>query len=167
MSQSKHDAEEPARNNKVPGAQIPPDSAEDTAASANSFRHSNLVDVRNRLLDLTARNRLLSHKHTQTKSLRFVAITTEDVWSALNNNSVVAIAPVPEPTDEEREAAGYLEYDPETGECLRDERPKASVWAEHLGIHTDYDLEEVPSTRVPNDSSRFQLQTLDLSLIHI
>jgi len=82
MSQSKQDAEEPTRNNKVPGTQIPADSAEDIAASANSFRHSNLVDVRNRLLDLTARNRLLSHKHTQTKSLRFVAITTEDAWSA-------------------------------------------------------------------------------------
>ena len=36
------------------------DSNENDVDAPVSFRHSNLVDVRNRLLDLTARNRLLN-----------------------------------------------------------------------------------------------------------
>ena len=128
--------------------------------AAPPFRRSNLVEVRNRLLDLGTRNPLLNLRHTAARTVRFVDTTPDAVWAALSNGDAVALTPVPEPTDAERTAAGYLEIDPETGERTVDERPKPEAWARHLGMPSEHDSSGRPDGTDETPTPRPDLQTL-------
>lgn len=138
----------------------PEDASNDSLPMEPSFRSSNLADVRNRLLDLTARNPLLHLKHTATRTMRFVDTTPDTVWRTLSDSKAIPLIPVPEPTDEQRIAAGYLEIDAKTGECVRDERPKADVWARYLDIPTEHDLKTCRGDADGVETRRMDLQTL-------
>jgi very-short-patch-repair endonuclease len=88
-----------------------------------------LDQIRQRLLDLTARNKLLSFRHGAT-SLRFVDVDIEASFNGLLSEKKLALVPVPEPPKD----------DPSTYE----EKPAAKQVAEQLGWRTDYDL--IPGT---------------------
>ncbi len=103
-----------------------------------------LENLRKRLLDLTARNRLINFRHTKRGSLRIIDELPNQLVETLLAETEMRFLPVPEPTREELISAGYIEIDVETGQevrLLKD--PTAEEWAKRLGLSTGY---EVPKT---------------------
>lgn len=78
-----------------------------------------LEKLRSRLLDLSARNRLLNFSHARSK--RFVRIIDElpdHLFETLTADQVMRFAPVPEPTERQLIEQGYLKYDEQTGSVI-------------------------------------------------
>jgi very-short-patch-repair endonuclease len=101
-----------------------------------------LDQLRQRLLDLTARNKLLNFRHGSA-SLRFVNVDLEASFNSLLDEKKLALLPVPEPP----------KYAPSYGE-----QPEAKQAAEILGWRTSYDLipgvgssQELPVLFYPDD----------------
>lgn len=102
-----------------------------------------LNKLRSRLLDLTARNRLLNYPHPRGRSLRF--IETDPVWlydRLLSGNSV-RVQHVPAPP---RGQALEREWPDWVAKNGRDVKPKAHEWAKFKGYRTDYELSELYKT---------------------
>lgn len=98
-----------------------------------------LERLRLRLLDLTARNRLLNFKPSSTKSLQIVEAVPNAVYDRLLDGKSCTIIPVPDPLP--------IEY------LLRDGRrvkPEIREFAKQRGIDINYELpqwrENVPAT---------------------
>jgi very-short-patch-repair endonuclease len=102
----------------------------------------NLEKLRNRLLDLSARNRLLNFSHARSK--RFVRVIDElpdQLFDTLLNDISMRFDPVPDPTEQQLLEDGYLVRDPESGNVSEARKlPSADVWAGRLGLATDYEL---------------------------
>lgn len=112
----------------------------DDAAQQDIARQA-LDQLRNRLLDLTARNRLLNFRHTRKSSLRVVDEIPDQLIGLLLDGKELRFAPVPVPTQAQLIEAGYLGKDPETGaEVVLREAPSATQWAAYCGISVDYEL---------------------------
>jgi len=97
--------------------------------------------LRRRLLDLTAKNRLLHYPHPRRASLRIIDELPDVLAKRLLDGEALRLIPVPEPTREQLVEAGYISIDPRTGEetQLRP-YPDAAQWAKHNGLNTDYEL---------------------------
>ncbi|PZE12196.1 hypothetical protein DMX10_17240 [Pseudomonas sp. 57B-090624] len=120
-----------------------------------------LEKLRSRLLDLSARNRLLNFSHARSK--RFVRIIDElpdHLFETLTADQVMRFAPVPEPTERQLIEQGYLKYDEQTGSVIELKKlPTAEVWAQILGMQTSYELpakSDAPSDKHADDA----IQTL-------
>lgn len=100
-----------------------------------------LEHLRNRLLDLTGRNRLLNFHHPKKCSLRVIDELPDQIVLALLAGEEMRFKAVPEPTEEELISAGYLQRRSQAGELvrLRDD-PNAREWAEHLELATSYEV---------------------------
>ena len=68
-----------------------------------------LENLRTRLLDLTARNRLLNFGHAKTSSLRVIDELPDRLRNSLLADSELRFLPVAEPPREELIQAGYIE----------------------------------------------------------
>jgi len=113
--------------------------------SPNIALHA-LENLRNRLLDLTGRNRLINFRHTKRGSLRVIDELPNQLVETLLAEKEMRFLPVPEPTRKELIEAGYIEIDEETGQEVRVLKdPSAEEWAKHLGFSTKY---EVPGPEV-------------------
>lgn len=114
-----------------------------------------------RLLDLTARNRLINFKQSKTASLRVIDELPNQLVETLLAEKEMRFAAVPEPTEKELIATGYLKLDDETGAITRLRNdPSAEEWARQLGFATSY---EVPLPDDNNASARHadtSIQTL-------
>lgn len=100
-----------------------------------------LENLRMRLLDLTARNRLINFKQSKTASLRVIDELPNQLVETLLAEKEMRFAAVPEPTEKELIAAGYLKVDDETGEPARVRNdPSAEEWARYLGFATSYEV---------------------------
>ncbi len=100
-----------------------------------------LDQLRNRLLDLTARNRLLNFRHSRTSSLRVVDEFPDQLLGLLLDNKELRFAPVPLPTRAQLIEAQYLAVDPETSaDVVLRESPTPAQWATFLGLSVDYEL---------------------------
>ncbi|WP_426153678.1 DUF4011 domain-containing anti-phage protein Hhe [Pseudomonas sp. DC3000-4b1] len=101
-----------------------------------------LEKLRSRLLDLSARNRLLNFSHARSK--RFARIIDElpdHLFETLTGEDVMRFAPVPEPTERQLIEHGYLKYDEVTGSVTELKKPPtAETWAQVLGMETSYEL---------------------------
>ncbi|MGH1449666.1 MAG: DUF4011 domain-containing anti-phage protein Hhe [Pseudomonadaceae bacterium] len=101
-----------------------------------------LEKLRSRLLDLSARNRLLNFSHARSK--RFARIIDElpdQLFESLTTEQTMRFAPVPEPTERQLIEQGYLKYDEQTGSVSELKKPPtAEVWAQILGMETSYEL---------------------------
>ena len=95
-----------------------------------------LRQLRLRLLDLTARNRLLNFRHSATKTIQVVEAVPNAVYDRLLDNKSLMFIPVPDPAPSE-----YI------GENRR-QKPDVLDYAKKLGINTSYDLAYV-RTNVP------------------
>ena len=120
-----------------------------------------LEKLRSRLLDLSARNRLLNFSHARSK--RFARIIDElpdHLFETLTTDQTMRFAPVPEPTERQLIEQGYLKYDEQTGSVSELKKPPtAETWAQILGMETSYELpkgSEVPSDKYADDA----IQTL-------
>lgn len=88
--------------------------------------------LRLRLLDLTARNRLLNFKHTAGKSLQFIDASVDGIYKRLveTQNGRVSIGPIPEPDRHEWAVANG-----------RYTKPEPRDYAGRIGIEPSYELE--------------------------
>lgn len=116
-----------------------------------------LDQLRNRLLDLTARNRLLNFRHSKTGSLRVVDELPDQLLGLLLDNKELRFAAVPLPLRDQLIEAGYLDVDPESSEdvVLR-ESPTPVQWAAYLGLSVDYKL-PCPMQPVPVQPEQAEL----------
>ncbi len=98
--------------------------------------------LRGRLLDLSARNRLLNFSHARSK--RFVRLVDElpdQLFTALLDETALRFAAIPEPTERQLIDQGYLKYDAASGSVSELKKPPSSeAWAMCSGINTEYDL---------------------------
>ncbi|MEN8108722.1 MAG: DUF4011 domain-containing protein [Pseudomonadota bacterium] len=100
-----------------------------------------LENLRKRLLDLTGRNRLINFRHTKRGSLRIIDELPDQLVETLLAETEMRFLPVPEPTQAELIAAGYIEIDNMTGQEIRLEKdPTAEEWGKRLGLATSYEV---------------------------
>ena len=100
------------------------------------FDHANnssplkaLENLRMRLLDLTARNRLINFRHTKGGSLRIVDELPNQLVETLLADKEMRFLSIPEPTEKELIEAGYLGYDEENQLIRLRKDPTAEEWA--------------------------------------
>jgi len=98
-----------------------------------------LENLRMRLLDLTARNRLINFCHSKAGSLRIVDELPNRLVERLLSDKELGFSVIPKPTEKELIDAGYLEDDSQKLISLRN-GPTAEEWAGHLGFSTDYEM---------------------------
>jgi very-short-patch-repair endonuclease len=113
--------------------------------------NSGSVDVglramRARLLDLTARNRLLNFKHSAKSTLRFVDAPVADVFERLIDGDALTIEEVPDPP--EQSPSGPL-FAGGQGPTVK---PTAAEFARTLGWSASHDLDDVRGR--PSDKLR-------------
>ena len=70
-----------------------------------------LENLRMRLLDLTARNRLINFRHTKTRSLRIIDELPNQLVETLLADTEVRFLAIREPTEKELIESGYLKFD--------------------------------------------------------
>jgi len=123
--------------------------------------HRALENLRMRLLDLTARNRLINFRHTKRGSLRIIDELPNQLAETLMADTEMRFLAIPEPTEEELIAAGYLELDEESQQIVRLRKdPTADEWAKHLGFATGYEVPEPSADDEPGKHSDRAIQTL-------
>ncbi|MCG5500459.1 DUF4011 domain-containing anti-phage protein Hhe [Ectothiorhodospira lacustris] len=120
-----------------------------------------LENLRVRLLDLTARNRLINFRHSKAGSLRVIDELPNQLVGKLLAEKEMRFAAIPEPTEKELISAGYLEIEEESQRVVRLRNdPSAEEWARQLGFATSY---EVPESSVEDDGGKHSdnvIQTL-------
>ena len=120
-----------------------------------------LKNLRKRLLDLTARNRLINFRHTKRRSLRIIDELPNRLTEKILAETEMRFLPVPEPTREELIETGYIEIDAETGHEVRLMKgPTAEEWAKHLGMSTNYEVPEPSSVEPADNHTSNTIQTL-------
>jgi len=124
------------------------------------FSRQSLERIRKRLLDLTARNRLLNFRHTAAQTVRIIDELPDPVYQRLIDGKSFQLSPVPDPTEQQLIEDGYIVYDEETGEKTKDSFPRPEQWATRLGLNTDYELPPVDSDSSNEAHHDNQLQTL-------
>ena len=119
-----------------------------------------LGNLRTRLLDLTARNRLINYRYTKNGSLRIIDELPDQLAETLLADKEMRFEAIPEPTQDELTDAGYLKYDEEKDEILTlKNTPSAEEWAKYLGFATSYEVPE-PSEECEEKHSDLSIQTL-------
>jgi hypothetical protein len=120
-----------------------------------------LENLRMRLLDLTARNRLINFRHTKRGSLRIIDELPDQLVEMLLAEKEMRFLPIPEPTRDELIEAGYIEIDDETQQevrLLKD--PTAEEWAKYLGLSTAYEVPEPAIGELHDKHADSSIQTL-------
>ncbi len=112
-----------------------------TIDSSEAYVLKSLEDMRRKLLDLTARNRLLNFpidkKHS---SLRIINELPDQLYQTLIADKVMQFAPVPDPTKAQLQQHGYLGKDDKQSEVSLKSAPDAKSWAKKLGFNTEFEL---------------------------
>ncbi|TAN08920.1 MAG: DUF4011 domain-containing protein [Burkholderiaceae bacterium] len=128
----------------------------DVALTAEALEH-----LRNRLLDLTGRNRLLNFHHPKKSSLRVIDELPDQIVSTLLAGEEMRFGAIPEPTEDELVSAGYLRRDGQTGTLIRLRGdPSAKEWAERLGHVTSYEVPHAADDKNANKHADKVIQTL-------
>src|SRR3990172_9816790 len=108
-----------------------------------------LENLRTRLLDLTARNRLLNYRHGQKGNLRIIDELPDYLHELLLSEEELRFLSVPEPKREQLIEAGYIKVDEEEKQDVQIKKyPTAEEWARWLGFRVSYELpgsEEIDS----------------------
>jgi len=131
---------------------------ENFLSSVDPFVLESLELMRKKLLDLTARNRLLNFPIQQKgAALRIIDEVPNQLCSELLAERELKFKPVPHPTREQLIQHGYLEIDDESGEERQVKpNPDAREWAKVLGFYVHYELpreDEVPGDDKHQDDS--------------
>jgi very-short-patch-repair endonuclease len=119
--------------------------------------------LRQKLLDLSTMNRMLSFKHPKASCLRVVDELPHQLFDVLLNNETLTFEPVAEPTPRELDAYNAPRPDQvrRATEPKSTARPDAATWARHLGINVNYDLPvETDVSERPDHHSDKKIQTL-------
>ena len=120
-----------------------------------------LESLRRRLLDLTARNRLLNFRHTKTGCIRVIDELPDQLKHFLaDDEKDMRFIPVPDPTRRQLIDAGHIEIDPDTDEDKVLHEPSAKEWADWLGLHTRYECPEITSGTEEDKHTDNAIQTV-------
>jgi very-short-patch-repair endonuclease len=111
-------------------------------AAAGAQIQQSIERLRQKLLDLTTMNRMLSFKHPKASCLRVIDELPHQVFAGLVDGATFTFEPIPEPSRRELEAYQAPRPDevPRAGARVEPTRPDAATWARHLGINVNYDL---------------------------
>ncbi|MFT6554138.1 DUF4011 domain-containing anti-phage protein Hhe [Alcanivorax sp. DSM 26295] len=130
-------------------------------STEQSQAYQALDNLRMRLLDLTARNRLINFRHTKGGSLRVIDELPDQLLETLLAETEMRFAAIPEPTEEELIVAGYLKLDEESQQVVRLRNdPGAEEWARQLGFATSYEVPESSSGDGSGKHADNAIQTL-------
>ena len=125
------------------------------------FCLESLEQIRNRLLDLTARNRLLNFKHGRGGYIRVIDELPDQLCDLLFQEEELEFLPIPEPSRDQLIEAGYIEVDDETGQEGRIKKdPSAIEWAKKLNFETNFELPSPVDTKQPDKHQDHAIQTL-------
>ena len=113
--------------------------------------------LRERLLDLSSRNKLLNFSH-RSNHIRVIDELPNQLYELLTQGDELSFLPVPQPTKELLIKHGYLTIDPITGEETNAGSPTAIEWAKKLGYDIEYEL-PVPSSEIPQKHQDTRIQT--------
>ncbi len=121
-----------------------------------------LATLRERLLDLTGRNKLLNFRHSSAGCLRVVDEVPDQLFETLIGGGAFMFDPVPIPN-----ATQVYQYMAQTEDIPLEEArqrdpapPSSEKWARHLGIDTSYDLPVDYTEERERRHSDKKLQTL-------
>jgi len=104
----------------------------------NNFAFDSLQAIRNRLLDLTGRNRLLNFKHGKTGFIRVIDEMPDQLASNILEGNEFTFIPIDEPLREELIKHGYIVIKEDGQEVKAD--PSSKDWAKVKGFNTSYEL---------------------------
>ena len=122
---------------------------------------TSLENLRKRLLDLTARNRLINFRHTKGASLRVIDRQPNQLVEFLLSEKEIHFLPIPEPTKEQLIEASYIAIDEVTGQEIRLKKdPSAEEWARWLGFETSYDVPASSFEDIEGKYTNATIQTL-------
>ncbi len=156
-------AAKPADRSKTEtGAKAPGAASSETAApepEAN-FAFASLAAVRNKLLDLSARNPLLNYRHPQAGCVRVIDELPDQIFRCLCVGKAFHFVPVPDPTQQELIDEGYLQVDAEAGLQELKPYPTALQWATHLGLDVSFELPEAKTGSGKSKHQDLNIQTL-------
>jgi hypothetical protein len=125
------------------------------------FCLESLEQIRNRLLDLTARNRLLNFKHGRGGYLRVIDELPDQLCELLFLEKELEFLPIPEPSRDQLIEEGYIEVDDVTGQEQRiNKDPTANEWAKSLNFETNFELPPPADTKEPEKHQDHAIQTL-------
>lgn len=120
-----------------------------------------LENLRSRLLDLTARNRLINFRHTKGASLRIIDELPNQLLETLLADAEMRFEAISEPTEKELIDVGYLQFDEKIQQLVRlRNEPTAEEWAKHLGFATSYEVPDPSTDDSPGKHSDTAIQTL-------
>jgi hypothetical protein len=120
-----------------------------------------LNNLRKRLLDLTARNRLINFRYTKRGSLRIIDELPDILVETLLSEKEMTFLAVPEPRREELVREGFIRNEIEDGEeieIIKD--PQAEEWAKRIGLATDYEVPRPSGDDYEGKHTDKALQTL-------
>lgn len=109
-------------------------------ARNNNFAFDSLQAIRNRLLDLTGRNRLLNFKHGKTGFIRVIDELPNQLAELILEGEEVTFIPIKEPTHDELVNHGYIGIDEEGMDLKVKSNPSAKEWAKLKGFNINYEL---------------------------
>jgi len=115
----------------------------------DNFAFDSLQAIRNRLLDLTGRNRLLNFKHARAGFIRIIDEMPDQLADNILESHQFTFVAVAEPLREELIEYGYIVIDDEGEDVKVKAEPSAKDWAKIKGFNTNYEL---PLSIKSNDS---------------
>lgn len=101
-----------------------------------------LERLRQKLLDLTTNNRMLSYRHPRASCLRVIDELPGVLFQAMQDGQSLTFEPVPEPSrrDLENWSNQNPSQVPRAGEPSEIKKPDGATWARHLGFHVNFAL---------------------------
>lgn len=108
----------------------------------NNFAFDALQSIRNRLLDLTGRNRLLNFRHGKSGFIRVIDEVPNQLAQEILEGHEFTYIPIPEPRREELIKHGYIEIDDKGNDIKAKSNPTAKDWAKIKGFNTNYELSD-------------------------
>lgn len=101
-----------------------------------------LERLRQKLLDLTTNNRMLSYRHPRASCLRVIDELPGVLFQSMQDGQSLMFEPVPEPSrrDLENWSNQNPNQVPRAGEPSEVKKPDGATWARHLGFQVNFDL---------------------------
>ena len=113
----------------------------------SNFSFDSLQAIRNRLLDLTGRNRLLNFTHGRTGFIRVIDEVPDQLAANILEGAGFNFIPIDEPLREELIEFGFIEVDDKGQEKQIKANPSSKEWAKLKGFNTNYELESRSSSK--------------------
>jgi len=127
----------------------------------NTFLTQSLENIRKKLLELSARNRLINFRHTKTGCLRIINELPDSLAKKLISEKELRFYPVPEPSQNELIQNKYLKMDEATDEIIAlKKEPAADEWANIIWGKMPYHLPLTEEQMISMDRPERSILTL-------